>query len=189
MERPQGHVLVLDYPSRQAETIAPLFKFLLDRSIAEGMDDGDRQAFFLLDEIEHMSVALSRLGELINVGRGRQCQAMISLQSVAQLQDTYGTERASALLSGMTTSIILRCADPESVDFARQVIGTRFEEYTHRESKEQLPGGTTVMTSRETKREEEHSFAEGDFYRFDPGEAVICRQGEGYVYGRVRMLE
>lgn len=52
MKNPRGRVLVLDYPSRQAETAGPLFKFLLDRSIALGMDDPARRAFYLLDEVD-----------------------------------------------------------------------------------------------------------------------------------------
>lgn len=28
----------------------------------------------------------------------------------------------------------------------------------------------------------------GDFYRFEPGETVVCRQGKGWVYGRIQML-
>lgn len=35
--------------------------------------------------------------------------------------------------------------------------------------------------------EEEADF-KGDFTKFDPGEAVIARQGEGYVHGRIEML-
>lgn len=75
---------------------------------------------------------------------------------------------------------------PTSVEYARAVISTEFNEYTHREDSEQF--GKHVTTNSETKQEEEHSFAKGDFYKFDPGEAVVCRQGNGWVHGRVHML-
>lgn len=172
MKNPRGRVLVLDYPSRQAETVGPLFTFLLDRSIALGMDDLTQRAFYLLDEVEHMSIPLSRLGALINVERGVNCQAIISLQSVAQLYDTYGENRGHALLSDMTTSIILRCADAESVEFARATIGTHFEEYTAHTERESIPGGGSITIARETRLHEEHDFAAGDFYKFDPGSVV-----------------
>lgn len=189
MQNPDGRVLVLDYPTRQSETIAPIFRFLIDESIKHGMDDPDRAAYYLLDEIEHMGARIKRLGELINVGRGNQCQAILSLQSVAQLQDAYGTERADALLSGMTTSIILRTADEASVDYARETVGTTFEEYTKNVEKSSVPGGGTVTTSRETKQEEEHHFAKGELRSFDPGEAIVARQGKGWVQGRIQMLK
>lgn len=190
MQNPQGRILVLDYPTRQASTIAPVFRYLIDEAIKHGMDDSRRRAFFLLDEIEHMDVSIKRLGELINVGRGVNCQAIISLQSVAQLQDTYGKERANALLSGMTTAIILRVADSASVEFARDTIGTRFEEYTAHVERKQAPlGEGMIETNRETKLEEEHDFAKGEFRQFEPGEAIVARQGKGWVHGRIRMLE
>lgn len=189
MANPQGRILVLDYPTRQSETIAPVFRYLIDESIKHGMSDPHRSAYYLLDEIEHMGVSISRLGELINVGRGNNCQAILSLQSVAQLQDTYGKERANALLSGMHTVIGLRTADEPSVDFLRETVGTEFNEYTgHVERKEAPLGGGMVETSREMKTEEEHKFAKGDLRSFEAGEAVICRQGKGYVHGRIRML-
>ncbi|NKE37907.1 type IV secretion system DNA-binding domain-containing protein [Natronococcus sp. JC468] len=184
MANPQGRILVLDYPNRQASTIAPLFAFLIDEAIKHGMDVPDRSAYFLLDEIEHLDVTIDRLSELINVGRGRGCQAIITLQSVAQLYDTYSKERGRALLSGMTTAVILRVADSDSVEFARSRIGTHFEEFTHRERPD-----VGFFGSEETKLEEQHDFAKGEFTQFEPGEAVICRQSKGWVHAYVPMLE
>lgn len=153
------------------------------------MAEPSRQAFYLLDEIEHLDVSISRLDELINVGRGDQCQAIISLQSVAQLRDTYGRDRANTLLSGMTTVIGLRVADEASVDFLRETIGTEFAEYTaHVERKQSPLGNGMIETDRKTKMEEEHVFAKDSFRSFEAGEAVICRQGSGWIHGRIRML-
>jgi hypothetical protein len=87
----------------------------------------------------------------------------------------------------MATSIILRCADSKSVEFVRSTIGTQFEEDTGHVEREQI-GDRSVVTKREMRIEEQHDFAEGDFYRFAPGEAVVCRQGKGWVHGRVRLL-
>lgn len=69
------------------------------------------------------------------------------------------------------------------------MIGTEFREYTHREDTEQFGDHVSITTNRETKMEEEHSFAKGDFVKFEPGEAVVCRQGNGWVHGRVHLLE
>lgn len=82
----------------------------------------------------------------------------------------------------MTTSIILRCADEEIVDFARSVIGMEFHEHTaHTEQCPALVGNGVVTTNKETKLKEEYDFAKGEFYKFVPGECVVCRQGTGYV--------
>lgn len=47
---------------------------------------------------------------------------------IAQFEDTYGRERAHALLSGMVAVIGFRTADKESVDFLRETVRTSFEE-------------------------------------------------------------
>ncbi|MDL5363896.1 type IV secretory system conjugative DNA transfer family protein [Halalkalicoccus sp. NIPERK01] len=181
MQNPDGRVLVLDYPTRQSGTIAPVFRYLIDQAIMHGMDDPDRSAYYLLDEIEHLDATIKRLGELINVGRGVNCQAILSLQSVAQLEDTYGKQRAHALLSGMVTVVGLRTADEESVDFLRETVGTSFEQYTRSPGDDRTPN--------ESEEKEEYQFAKGELRNFNAGEAVICRQGKGWVHGRIKMLE
>jgi type IV secretory pathway TraG/TraD family ATPase VirD4 len=130
----------------------------------------------ILDEIEHLRMPLDRLGELIKVGRGVRCSCILSLQSVAQLRNAFRKERASALLSGMTTSIILQSADAESVEFARATIGTHFEEYTAHESRESIPGGGSIITEKETRLHEEHGFVAGDFYRADFRLVVVAQR-------------
>lgn len=181
MQNPDGRILVLDYPTRQSGTIAPVFRYLIDQAIMHGMDDPDRSAYYLLDEIEHLDATIKRLGELINVGRGVNCQAILSLQSIAQLEDTYGKERSHALLSGMITVIGLRTADEESVDFLRETVGTSFEQYTRNAGDDRTPS--------ESEEKEEYQFAKGNLRNFDPGEAVICRQGKGWVHGRIKLFK
>lgn len=134
-----------------------------------------------------MSAEIECLSELINVGRGNSMLTIISLQSVAQLYDTYSKARGQALLLGMTTSVILGLADGESVEYARQRIGAHWEEYTGHVEKRPGIGGGQVTVDRETRLEKQHDFAEGDFSNFAAGECVVCRQGEGWVYGRVRL--
>ncbi|WP_281177902.1 type IV secretory system conjugative DNA transfer family protein [Halalkalicoccus paucihalophilus] len=181
MQDPDGRVLVLDYPTRQTGTIAPVFRYLIDQAIMHGMDDPDRSAYYLLDEIEHLDATIKRLGELINIGRSVNCQAILSLQSIAQLEDTYGKERAHALLSGMVTVIGLRTADEKSVDFLREAVGTSFEQYTRNLGDSRTPS--------ESEEKEEYHFAKGDLRNFDAGEAVVSRQGTGWVHGRIKLLE
>lgn len=46
-----------------------------------------------------------------------------------------------------------------------------------------------VIVEPESEEREEYQFTKGDLRNFDPGEAVICRQGKGWVHGRIKMLE
>lgn len=74
------------------------------------------------------------------------------------------------------------------MEFARNTIGTNFEEYMSHVEREQI-GDRNMITNRETRFEEQRDFAAGDFARFAPGEAVVCRQGKGWVHERIRMLK
>ena len=43
MKHPQGYVLVLDRPQRQSATVAPIFRFLVDRAAMYALEDGTRE--------------------------------------------------------------------------------------------------------------------------------------------------
>jgi len=187
MHDPQGKALVLDYPYREGESTTPIFRLLIDLAAREALDDGDRGAYFVLDEVAQIP-HLSRLDELVNVGAGRNIQVFITLQSVAQLRASYGTEEASALLSGLTSAMILRCGDPASVDFARFAIGQEFKDYTAHVEKAELPRGRKKTMHRETKRSEEYAFSEADINSWRPGEGVLVRP-ESWAHGRVKLID
>ena len=68
-----------------------------------------------------------------------------------------------------------------SVDFLRETIGTSFEGYTRQSGDRRTPS--------ETEEKEEYTFAKGDLRNFNPGEAVICRQGKGWVHAQIKRLQ
>lgn len=183
MNNPQGRVLLLDNPIRQSEQVRPVFRFLVDHSAMHALDDSSRWSYFVLDEFARID-GLRRIGELVNVGRGQKVQLLISLQSVSQLYDNYGRDRGNAILSGLVTSIILRLQDAESIEYARTVIGSEFNEYTKHESRDEE--GTVTET--ETTTEEEHSFAKGEFTEFEPGHGVVVRRNS-WAYGYIAALD
>ncbi|MFH5845971.1 TraM recognition domain-containing protein, partial [Haladaptatus sp. CMAA 1909] len=161
----------------------PVFRFLVDHSAMHALDDSSRWSYFVLDEFARID-GLRRIGELVNVGRGQKVQLLISLQSVSQLYDNYGRDRGNAILSGLVTSIILRLQDAESIEYARTVIGSEFNEYTKHESRDEE--GAVMET--ETTTEEEHSFAKGEFTEFEPGHGVVVRRNS-WAYGYIAALD
>lgn len=183
MEDPQGRVLVLDYSQRYGESAGLLFRFLIDRATSLALADPDRPAQFVLDEFARLP-ALQRIESLVNVGRGVDTGAILGVQSVSQVYATYGKARGRALLAGLPSAVLLRCGDRESTEFARERVGTTFETYTRHT--EERPGGLGKIE--ETKDEEEHEFAKGEFGRFKPGEGIIVRP-DGWVKGRLQMLD
>ena len=184
MKTPDGKALVLDYPYREGSTTTPIFRLLIDLAAREALVDGDRGSYFILDEVAQIP-NLNRLDELVNVGAGRNIQVFVTLQSVAQLRANYGEEEASAILSGLTSTILLRSDDPKSVEFAQAKIGREKTDYTAHVEKANLPRGRQKTMHREMKPEHEHVFPEAEINSWRPGEGVIVRP-DSWAFGRVK---
>jgi type IV secretory pathway TraG/TraD family ATPase VirD4 len=187
MKDPEGKALVLDYPYREGSSTTPIFRLLIDLAAREALVDKDRGSYFILDEIAQVP-NLQRLDELVNVGAGRNIQVFVTLQSVAQLRAGYGEEEASAILSGLTTTILLRSDDPKSVEFVQAKIGKEREDYTAHVEKANLPRGRQKTMHREYKPEDEHVFAEADINSWRPGEGVVVRP-QSWAFGRLKLYE
>ena len=187
MQNPRGTALVLDYPYREGSTTTPIFRLLIDLAAREALVDQDRGSYFILDEIAQVP-KLQRLDELVNVGAGRNIQTFVTLQSVAQLRDGYGDEGASAILSGLTSTILLRSDDPKSVEYVRSKIGREKEQYTAHVEKANLPRNRQKTMHRERKPSEEHVFSEADINSWRPGEGVLVRPNS-WAFGRVKLYD
>ena len=187
MQNPRGTALVLDYPYREGSTTTPIFRLLIDLAAREALVDQDRGSYFILDEIAQVP-KLQRLDELVNVGAGRNIQTFVTLQSVAQLREGYGDEGASAILSGLTSTILLRSDDPKSVEYVRSKIGREKEQYTAHVEKANLPRNRQKTMHRERKPSEEHVFAEADINSWRPGEGVLVRPNS-WAFGRVKLYD
>ena len=184
MRDPDGKALVLDYPYREGDSTVPIFRLLIDLAAREALVDGDRGSYFILDEVAQIP-NLNRFDELVNVGAGRNIQVFITLQSVAQLRAGYGEEEASAILSGLTSTILLRSDDPKSVEYVQAKIGREKTDYTAHVEKANLPRGRQKTMHRETKPEHEHVFSEAEINSWRPGEGVLVRP-DSWAHGRVK---
>jgi type IV secretory pathway TraG/TraD family ATPase VirD4 len=192
MDAPQGRALVLDYPYREGASTKPIFRLLIDLAAREALDDSDRGSYFVLDEVAQIP-HLDRLDELVNVGAGRSIQVFIALQSVAQLRANYGRENASAILSGLTSAMILRCDDPASVEYARGKIAEEFTEFTSNVEKATMggSGGTPRRQKtirRETEQKEKPPFSKAEISSWNAGEGVLVRPNS-WAYGRVKLID
>ena len=182
---PDGRILVLDFPRRGGKTTKPIYRAIINLTIAEALgDDSDRNSVFVLDEFAQIPGL--DVEPLTNTGRGRGAQLIATLQSVAQLEENYGPAAAESILAGFVTAVILRLGDESSISFARSRIGTEFTERTSNVEKARLSNGRQKTVRRETRNEEVHPFAAGDMTKWDPGEGVVVRR-DAWAYGRVKL--
>lgn len=177
MQNPQGRILLLEFPITEGEAIQPAFRFFIDWSARFALSD-NRETYFVLDEFARLP-ALRKMGDLINAGRAQHTQLLLGVQSVAQLHDTYGKDRANALLSGLVQSVIMRVGDPESVKYARSQIG---REDQQRSVPVHSHSGRSV--GRQEIKDEAHPIAESELERLDDGEAVIINPN-GWIRAQI----
>ncbi|MFC7164864.1 type IV secretion system DNA-binding domain-containing protein [Halospeciosus flavus] len=104
---------------------------------------------------------------------------MLGVQSVAQLHDTYGKDRANALLSGLVQSVIMRVGDAASVEYARSQIGRE-------EQRRSVPvhGRDGRSVGRQELQDETHPIVESDLKRLDDGEAIVVVP-DGWLRGLI----
>lgn len=181
VRNPDGRVLVLDFPITRGESVKPAFRLFVDWSIRFGLDEGDSQTYYLLDEFQRIP-DLERIDDLVNVGRAQRAIGILGLQSVAQLRDTYGEEKADALLSGLAQEVLMRCGDRASIQYVREQLGK--EQYEREQVDYDRENDPLKVQS---QVEERYPVAEREIEELDTGEALIVT-GEGWIRGSIHLL-
>ncbi|WP_257301189.1 type IV secretion system DNA-binding domain-containing protein [Haloarchaeobius sp. FL176] len=177
MDDPQGRTLLLDFPITEGDAVQPAFRFFIDWAARFALAN-EQDTYFVLDEFARLP-GLRKIGDLINAGRGRNTQLLLGVQSVAQLHDTYGKDRANALLSGLVQSIIMRVGDAASVEYAQSQIG---REKQRRSVPVHDRNGRSV--GRQELQDETHPIVESDLERLDDGEAIVVVP-DGWLRGLI----
>ena len=128
---------------------------------------------------------------LVPFQRDQRRESTEARKSVAQLRSNYGRENASAILSGLTSAMILRCDDPASVDYARGKIADEFKQFTRHIEKARLGGqhrSRQKTIRRETEQKEKPVFSKADISSWNAGEGVLVRPNS-WAYGRVKLID
>ena len=133
----------------------------------------------ILDELPQLP-PLDNLDELVNVGAGEDVRTLVTVQSVSQMYDTYGKERATSLLAGMPTTVMLRAGDPETLEFYKGTIGQQFEKVIS-ENTDPFAGDTIDERKRDP-------FDESFLTSMEPGECIV-NTSRGWTHGRLYTLE
>nr|WP_282594790.1 type IV secretion system DNA-binding domain-containing protein [Halomarina salina] len=158
IENPDGAVLLLDYPIVQGESAKPLFRWAIDWAIRWSLADSSTPCTFVLDEFDRLP-RVRRLDDLVNAGRSTDTRAILGVQSIGQLEDSYGKGRASALLSGLVQQVLLQSHDTSSLDHIQEEMGL-----------DDAPLDRSVIQ------------------RFKPGECVVRLVRGEWVRGRVPLV-
>lgn len=186
MADPQGQVMLLDFPIQQSASVQPIFRLLIDWSIRFGLDDECR-SYYILDEFAALP-QLDMLERLINAGRAYNCYAVLGVQAIPQLRDTYGTDKADSLLSGLAQEIHLRVGQG-SVEYCRKRIGReRIERNVGPDNKEDNDDGWIVDDDDDIRVYEEYPISKDTLQNFKTGQGVVHTPA-GRQHGRLYLLD
>lgn len=121
--------------------------------------------------------------EVVSVGvAGDRASLVFPRGGDHDLDDTYGRDRANALLSGLVQSVVLRVGDSASVEYARSQLGREEQQRTV-----PVHGREGRSIGRQELRDEAYPIAESDLKRLEDGE-VIAVVPEGWMRGRLSRL-
>jgi type IV secretory pathway TraG/TraD family ATPase VirD4 len=126
-----GHgVLFMPYAAAQVAALRAIIAMWVRLAIVEalsGPPGQDQRLWFVVDELDSLG-AIDGLKDALTRLRKFGGRCVLGLQSVAQVQATYGAAEANTLIENCGTSLILRCSGSEhggTAQFASRLIGER----------------------------------------------------------------
>lgn len=175
MDDPGGRVLVIQADIAKFETTKPAIRFLVDWAIQHGLEDGSRNAYFVLDEFQRLP-NVENIENLTGAGRAQQAQAILGLQGVSQLEASYDEGLADAIIAGATQEILMRPGDQRSVEHIQQAVGT---------VRQDVAQDAPEFGRKEYTQQEYVEYSARELRQFRVGDAII-KTPDGFVEGRVK---
>ena len=127
----KGKNLFIEYDMARGETLIPIYRLLVDLALKEALSgESNGETYLLLDELKLLP-RLAHLDDALNYGRSKHVGVTAGLQSVSQLYDVYGQDKARVMLSGFASVFGMRTNDAESREylshrFAPNVVAYRY---------------------------------------------------------------
>ena len=126
----QSGWLFVSFKQSQRDALRPLIaaaidiasRAVLDLPPAAGSRSDQARTWFVLDELPLLG-RISSLVTLLTNGSKHGASAIVGLQTVAQLRETYGQHQAQTVLATLGTWLTLRVSDPETADYMSRNIG------------------------------------------------------------------
>ncbi|WP_137685384.1 type IV secretory system conjugative DNA transfer family protein [Haloarcula mannanilytica] len=187
IENPDGRVLIIDSNPTELETLGPMYQLLADWSIRYAMN-ASNPTVHILDEIDALP-ALSQVTNLTARGRKHTARALVGVQTIGQLKDTYST--ISGIVGNCPQGVYFGPGDSESTDFILDELGES-RQYDRSEMvsmSHQGRGENPRTQARDTYRQKDKTpITSGLLRDFQPGECVAVSRTT-WVHGQSYELE
>lgn len=149
IQKQTGGFLYLTYREDQLDSLKNLIAFALDvasRTILSLKPDSRRRIWLIIDEFASVGKVQSIEAVATKARKAGGC-LLIGLQSVSQLQATYGEKPAQTILSCLSSWLVLRCADGETAEYISQYLGEEDVRQTFQNSSRNSGGSGTGISS------------------------------------------
>ena len=172
IENPDGRVLIIDSEPTRMETLGPMYQLLLDWSIRYAMNAPNPTAH-ILDEIDALP-PLTQVTNLTARGRKNKARALIGVQTIGQLEDTYST--ISGIMGNCPQGVYFGPGDSESTEFILDELGEhrQMDRQQMVAMSHQGHGDSPRSQSRDTYKEKDKTpITSGLLRDFEPGECIV----------------
>lgn len=117
--------LFLTFNESQLAELRPLLAAILDTAASAVLGlppDSARRVWFFLDEFASLG-RINGVESLLTKARKNGGAAVLGIQSLSQLRDLYGREKAQTLLSCLSSVLVLRQSDAELAEYMSRFLG------------------------------------------------------------------
>lgn len=117
--------LFLTFSESQLAELRPLLAAVLDTAASAVLGlppDAGRRVWFFLDEFASLG-RINSIEPLLTKARKNGGAAVLGIQSLSQLRDLYGREKAQTLLSCLSSVLVLRQSDAELAEYMSRFLG------------------------------------------------------------------
>lgn len=158
-----GKILFIEYDLSVGETLGPMYRIIYDLALKEALGGREHRGnvFMITDEWKLLP-NLMHFDDALNFGRSLGIKLICGLQSIRQLYDIYGEDRAKAMLSGFMNCFCFQAEDYDTRQFIVDRFGETYENLHF-----------TVGTEPINTQREGHTVEDWDVLKLDIGQAYI----------------
>ena len=165
-----GKALFVEYDLSVGETLAPIYRLLIDQALKEALGRTNNQGnvYLIADEFKLLP-KLQHIDDALNFGRGLGVRVMAGIQSIDQLYDIYGEDKGAVIAGGFGSMFAFHTNDGSSRDYITKRFGSNIMVYDY------VSAQKNIIVSNERNG---NTVEEWDQMNLDVGQAVI---GLGYA--------
>lgn len=132
VRRKGGRAMFVEYDLSIGETLAPVYRLLIDQALKEALGRSEREGnvYLIADEFKLLP-KLQHIDDALNFGRGLGVRVMAGIQSIDQLYDIYGEEKGAVIAGGFGSMFAFHTNDGSSRDYITKRFGSNIMVYDY----------------------------------------------------------